>query len=430
MANWQPKRFLQAVIAIQLAILGLVGLAALGFDVPVLRQFLGFIYLAFVPGLLILRIFKLHKLGTTDTILYSVGLSITFVMFLGLFMNMLYPLVGFSRPISVLPLIITLTTIVIILCAVAYIQESRAGLSYSQHRSLPWSEFLSPPVLFLLFLPLLSALGTSLVNSYQNNIPLLILIAFIALVAALVAFNRFVPTRLYPLAVAMIAIAILWHWSLISQYLSGWDIHIEYYYQGLVLADSSWNPSLPSNLNTTLSITMLAPIYSLLLNMDTIWIFKIVYPLFFSLVPLALFQVFRKETDDRIAFFAVFFFMSFHVFFGMTDVARQQIAELFFALSILLLLDKGMLPIKKSALLIIFAFSIVVSHYGLYCFYLFYIILAFLFISIVRSNTLVNLWTGLSTHFGKGRSSADITKSLPISMRKSPAINPLSPILE
>ncbi|MCL0034681.1 DUF2206 domain-containing protein [Dehalococcoidia bacterium] len=270
---------------------------------------------------------------------------------------------------------------------------------------MPWSEIFSPPALFLFLLPLLSALGAYyLANFHQNNILLLILIALIALVAALVAFNKFIPQRLYPLAVVMIAISLLWHWSLISQYLTGWDIQWEYYFQNLVLANSSWDPALPFDLNAVLSITMLAPIYSLILNMDTVWVFKIVYPLFFSLVPLALFQVFRKETDDRIAFMAAFFFMSFFPFFTvMLALARMQIAELFFALSILLLLDKEMAATKRAALLIIFGFSVIVSHYGLSYFYMGYLLLALFLLSLARSSALSNLWGSLSARFSKSR---------------------------
>jgi uncharacterized membrane protein len=286
--DWEIKKFLHLVLAIQLALLGLVGLTALGFDVPFLTQVVGFIYLAFIPGLLILRILRLHGLGTIETLLYSVGLSIASVMFLGFFMNMLYPLIGIFRPISTLPLIITLTVAVAILCLVAYIQESRKTMAHSQHHSMSWSEILSPPTLFLLLLPLLSILGAYyLANFHQNNILLLILIGLIALVPALVAFNKFIPQRLYSLAVVMIAIALLFHNSLISMYLVEWgDIVWEYYFQNVVLANSLWDHTLPANFNATLSITMVAPIYSLILNMDSVWVFKIVYPLLFSLVPL------------------------------------------------------------------------------------------------------------------------------------------------
>lgn len=56
-------------------------------DIPFLRQILGFLFLTVLPGLLILRILKLNKLHTIEIILYSVGLSIAFVMFFGLLLN-------------------------------------------------------------------------------------------------------------------------------------------------------------------------------------------------------------------------------------------------------------------------------------------------------------------------------------------------------
>ncbi len=257
MNTWKIGKFLKVILSIQLAMLGLIGLAFIGYDIPFLRQVVGFVFLTFIPGLLILRILKLHRLGTIETLLYSVGLSIAFVMFLGFFINMLYPLIGISEPISILPLMITLTIAVAILCVVAYIRERREIMSHSGHQCVPWSEIFSRPALFLYLLPILSVLGTYLANFHQNNILLLVLIGLIAMVAALVAFNRFIPQRLYPLAVAMIALALLWHWSLISQYLTGWDIHVEYYFQNLTLANSLWDQSIPSNANAVLSITML-----------------------------------------------------------------------------------------------------------------------------------------------------------------------------
>jgi uncharacterized membrane protein len=326
-------------------------------------------------------------------------------MFTGFFMNMLYPLIGISKPISILPVIVTITVAVLMLCVAAYIRESRETIARSQHHSIQWAKLLSSPVLFLLLLPFLSTVGAYyLANFHQNNILLLILIGLIALVPALVAFNKFIPQRLYPLVVVMIAISLLWHWTLISQYLLGWDIHMEYYFQNLVLANSFWDHTLPHNLNAILSIVMLAPIYSLILNMDTVWIFKIVYPLFFSLVPLALFQVFRKQTDDKIAFLAAFFFMAFFPFFSvMLWIMRQQIAELFFALSILLFSDKSMAATQRAALLIIFGFAIAVSHYGLSYFYMFYLLVGLFLLSLARSSSLSSLWAGLSATFSRLR---------------------------
>lgn len=412
--SWEIKKFIRIVLAIQLAVLVLVSLAALGFDVPILRQIVGFLFLTFVPGLLILRLLKLHRLGAIETLLYSVGLSIAFVMFTGFFMNMLYPLIGISRPISILPVIITITFIVLILCAIVYKRESAGKESLPYNNPIRWSELLSPPVLFLLMLPVISALGAYLVYLQHGNTVLLLLLALIALTTVLVAFGKFILVKLYPLALVTIGIALLWHWSLVSPGFFGYDIHLEYMAQSQVLSNSSWDYSIPGTVNAMLSIVMLAPIYSLILNLDTVWIFKIIYPLFFSLVPLALFQAYRKQTGDKIAFLTAFFFMSMPVFFSeMMQLARQQIAELFLALAILLFVSKEMATLKKATLLIIFSLSIVVAHYGLSYIYILYLLTALPLLFLWRSTTARGLWERIAARFSKFRHRVSITHQPP-----------------
>lgn len=88
-------------------------------NIPFIRQILGLLFLTILPGLLILQILKLNKQSTIETILYSVGLSIAFLMFIGLFINTLYPLLGISKPISISPLMITINIAILILCALS-----------------------------------------------------------------------------------------------------------------------------------------------------------------------------------------------------------------------------------------------------------------------------------------------------------------------
>lgn len=398
------KNFIRLVIAFQLAILGMVGLNVHGFDIPFLRQVIGFIYLTFIPGLLILHILKLHRLGSIETILYSVGLSIAFVMFTGFFMNMLYPTIGILRPISVFPLIFTITFVVLILCIMAHEQESLEDNFFSQPHSIGLSELSSPPVLFMLLLPLTAIWGTQLVYIYQNNTLLLILLSLIVLIVILITYDKFIPVKLYPIAIVVIAIALLWHWSLVSPSLQGFDIHNEYWVQNRAISNSIWDNAYPSNCNAMLSVVMLSPIYSLILNLDAVWVFKIIYPLFFSLVPLALFQAYKKQTDDKMAFLAAFFFMSFPVFFSeLVGQIRQPIAELFLSLSILLFLDKEMPVTKRATLLIIFGISIAVSHYGLSYFYMFYLIAASLLMFLWKSNTMNESWQSMMARFSEPR---------------------------
>ena len=66
-----PKRLL----LLALIFLTFTDLAIL-LDIPVLRQVLAFLFLTFVPGVLILGILKLDRLGLTEKIVLSLGLSI------------------------------------------------------------------------------------------------------------------------------------------------------------------------------------------------------------------------------------------------------------------------------------------------------------------------------------------------------------------
>lgn len=371
MNDWEIKKFLKVILSIQFAIWGAIGLDVIGLQIPIMRQLIGFIYLIFVPGIIILRILKLHKLGNIETLLYAVGLSIATLMFMGLFMNTVYPFFGISGPISSTPLIITISAVVLGLCCISYKRDK----DFCDPRFIEIKDIVSPPTLFLCLIPFLAIFGTYLVNFHHNNILLMFLIIILALIVVLVGFDKFIPKKLYPFAVFIIAISLLFHRSLISSYVWGWDIHLEYYLCNLVKMNAVWDSAIPMSYNAMLSIVMVAPIFSNICKMALTGVFKIIYPLIFALVPLGLYQVFQKQTNDKIAFFSCFFFMSVFVFYTeMLALARQQIAEFFLVLLMLLMVNKNMDGMKKAGLLITFAFSLVVSHYGLSYLFMFSLI--------------------------------------------------------
>ncbi|MDO8727135.1 MAG: DUF2206 domain-containing protein [Candidatus Methanoperedens sp.] len=379
--DWEPKKFLRTMAAIHLAMLGAIGLDFMGLEIPILRQVVSFIYLTFVPGIIILKLLKLHKLGVTVTILLSAGLSISFLMFSGFFLNSVLSFLKINSPLSFQNVVIFITALVAILCILSY----RIDKFYDNE--LPPLK-ISYSVLYLILLPVLSIVGTYFVNFHNNNIVILILIVLIALIPVLVALNK-IPSELYPLAVFVIAISLLFHYSLISTYLIGWDIHIEYYLHQLVVDNKYWNSRISGNANAMLSIVILPAIYSYFLTIDVAWIFKIVYPIIFSLVPLGLYCVYQNQIkNDKLAFYSVFFFISFFAFFTeLLSLARQQIAELFFLLLIFLTVQDTPNKNIRNILLLIFSASLVTSHYGLSYIYVYLIIFIFLFsIDVIRTS--------------------------------------------
>lgn len=373
-----------------------LGIEWIGLELSFFRQIIGFIYLTFVPGYLLLKFLKSHGLGRLEIVLYSVGLSLAFLMFVGLSINALYPLIGIAKPLSTFSLTITLSILVLVLWALSY--KRGTNISYADEAisngtdSSSRTELL--PALFLLLIPFLSVLGTFVVTIYGNEILLILAVVLISIVPVLVVTGKFIPNRLYPLAVVAIAIALLLQYPLISKNLTGYDVNTEYYYSSLVIQKSYWNPMLAGNINAMVSIVMLSPIYSNILNLDNVWVFKIVYPLLFSLVPLGLYLIYQKLVAKKLAFLSVFFFMSFSTFFTeMTSLNRQEIAELFFVLLILLAVDKTLKPIIRTLLSIVFAGALIISHYGLSFIIMFmYLGLAFVVLIIIEKSLLDHLF--------------------------------------
>jgi len=372
MNDWGIRRFLVAVAVIQLLMLALIELQLLNINVPVLREITGFIYLTIVPGALMLRIMRLHRLGAVEGLLYTVGLSVAFQMFLGLLVNAALPHIGVATPLSLASLTVATAVAVVLLSIFCYIRDRH----YTGTVKLDIGEVVTPPALFLLLLIPLTILGALMVNHYLNSFILWVVVLLIAVVPVLVVFNKFIPARLYPLAVFTIGIALLYHRSLISPYLVGWDIHTEYYVAKFIEAGAYWNPRLAYSVgNSLLSLTILPQTYAQFLAMEMTGVFKVAYPLLFSIVPLGLYRLFRQWHDEKTSFLSVFFFVSMIFFFtSLLALARQEIAEVFLILLILLIFN-GRMPLPQRAVLtVVFGAAMVVSHYAITYIYGFYIL--------------------------------------------------------
>lgn len=371
------KKFLLIILSIQLAFWGVIGCDALGIYVPILTQIISITYLLFVPGILILRVFKIHRLTFSETVLYTIGLSIAFLMFLGITINTLLPVIGIKQPISRLPLIISISFFVIVLSFLSYKSENDL---YNKNLLNININIRLPIILFLLFLPLLTILGTYMVNTHNNNSILMAVIIIISILPAYVIFHK-TTDSIHVLTVFIISLSLLFHRALISPQLWGSDIFEELYYAKFIIENSYWHYEIYNNLNAMLSITMIPPIISNLSHISVEWIFKIIYPLIYSLVPVGIYLLFNKYVNSKIAFLSVCYFMFINEFFGVMPVmARQEIGELFYILSILIITTKSnsMTNLCKSILSIVFGLSLVVSHYALSYIYLLSIIILWL----------------------------------------------------
>jgi len=376
------KRILIFTLAIQLAAFGIIGINELGVKLFSLRQIILFIYLIFVPGILIIGTFKLlNKLSITEIVLYSVGLSNSFLMIVGAIINNIYPIFGISKPISEPPLIITISICNFILWGL-YLIRGEVFTKYIEIDS-------RKPYLFLILLPFFSIFGAYFLTFYNNNIILLFMFAIISVVPIL-AIPKF-PEDFYPLALWVISISLLFQTSLVSSVVpNGGDATGEYYFSKLVLHDGIWNPSISSNnVNSMLRIVILHPVFSILLGMSLTWEYKIIHPLIFSFVPVALYLIYRKQTNSKIGFLSSCLFMFIFPFFTTLAMnTRTGMAILYMALITLLMVSNNVPRSVKVVLYVLFSFSLITSHYG--AAWLFMLALPMLYILILIFNHLNN----------------------------------------
>ncbi len=375
------QKLLATVLSLQIALWAVMGLSALGVSIPIVWPLIGFIYLTFVPGILLLTALRLRDLDIVETALYAVGLSAAIVFSIGIVANIVFNALNTIKPFSFLAVTSSVSFVVLLLCAVAYFRNrTHPKPLFTAEMSVPLA-----PTLFLCTIPFLAVFSTYLVNTYNVDAGQLLLWLLLCVVVLLIAFDKVIPSKLYPLAVFVIALSLVFQQTLISAWLTGADIQTEWNLAHKVLITGVWNPNLLSQFNGMLSVVALAPIYSLISSLDLVWVFKIVYPVIFALVPVALYQIFRRQLNDKVAFLSCFFFVSFAPFYvEMTALARQEIGELFLVLLILLLVSKEMSQRIQSALFIVFGLCMVVSHYGLTYIVVFFLFVMWLVLTVAR----------------------------------------------
>jgi uncharacterized membrane protein len=396
--DWELKKLLKVALVFLTGLIILTALADGGAGIPVLTQIAGFTIISFIPGLLLLRILRVHHTGWIECIGYSLGLSLALVMLILAATNIILPLIGVLQPLTLWPVMITISILILLLMPAAHFRDrdyiSEAGPDHGNRISLP-------AVLALILLPVVTILAVELIDAFSNNLVLIICLFYIAAIVILAAFNRFIMPSLYPLAIYVIALCLLYQTTLMSPYPVGSDIYTEYHFYQLAAKTGYWDYTIASAVNSCLSITILAPIYSLLLNIGGVWVFKAIYPTIFALVPVILYHVFSQQIGRRKAFLAAFFFMAVPTFsLEMIALCRQQVAELFLALLIMLLVTQRLHTVQKIIMGCLFAASIVVSHYATGFIGFIYMGLFLPFIYILQSRWFKTIWSWLSSKSG------------------------------
>lgn len=350
-------------------------------DINFLRQVLGFFFLFFFPGFLIIQLLKLNEIETTEKIVLSVGLSASFLIFWGLFTNELLTALGYKAPLATMPLLISFDIGLLILAIFGF------NMNNSYTISVPNLNLTSSEKLFLIGLivvSMLSIIGIYIINKTNNEIYLIIFFFLMSFYVALISFkNQYFSLRLYPLVIILTSMALISMHMLRFPHIYGNDVHIEYYFFQTTLKNLHWDMLGNSLLNACLSISLLPTIYESVLNTRSQEsLFKGIYVLICSFLPLAIYVINKKYIGNLYAFFTSFFFCSQLTFLTTVANPRTVIAIFFMALAIMIFMENRISCIKRRALFIIFISSLIVSHYSTAYIFLFVILMSWIMVEL------------------------------------------------
>lgn len=291
---------------------------------------------------------------------YVVLLGLLGLELVGLGANWLLPIVGIDRPLHPSRMLPVLDLLVLVLGVLAW--RPLDNLRWALPAPRPRISVALP-----LLLPVLAAMGaTSLNNNGTNAFTVVMLLgvlgAFVALVTRAEHLSvGLIVWTLYCVSAAMLLMTSLRGWGIV-----GHDIQIEYHV--FQLAESTWHwdvSTFPDPYNACLSLTVMPTMVAGLTRMPDPYIYKACYQLLFALAPPVVFLIVRRLVGDRVGVLGVLFFVGFPTFFtDMPMLNRQEIALLFFAGMMLLLVEDAMPHALRLTAFALFGLGVILSHYS------------------------------------------------------------------
>jgi uncharacterized membrane protein len=343
--------------------LGLLALIAL--LVPVngswAAQLLLVLLLLTVPGVILLRALRIPGDAIAAFPVYLPCASLLVLLVSGLAVDLIAPLAGVVSPLRPVPLLAGLEAICLVLLA------SCRGAS--PDLSIPWGRLSQRTSRYALPLgiPLAAAAGALRLNSgYGHGVALTALWACVITVVAVLAFAPRCQNGTLAVVLYATGLALLWSFSLRGDSVYGFDIAQEYHlFQNTVLQGRWFTPHPGDAYGAMLSVTVLPAELHELSGLAGLLVFKVIYPMIAALLPVAVFGLANRVLTRRWAFLAGALILTQANFAQeLPALARQEVALMFFAAMAGAMLDTRIPRLRQWAVVILFAFGMVVSHYS------------------------------------------------------------------
>jgi uncharacterized membrane protein len=364
------------------------------------RQIYGFLFLTLLPGFLLMKIFRIN-LGPLKTFLLSWGLSISFLTIFGLIFNTLALNLGYTKPLSTIVLVAVINFLLLLMLIIIWKYSIEIiPHSISLPRIYPAEKFfLILPVIY----PALSVYGIYLMNTFNKNHFILLLLVLIAVHSiGICIFHEKISDKVYVTTILLNGLSLLLLLSLRSDYIYGADVHYEYYHFIQAINLNHWSIFAGDLLDPCITISLLPAIYKYLLNIDSQLFFKLYPTLLCFVYPLLIYAFYRDSISSPYPYLISLYFLSNANLLATAYNARAVIAMLFVSYALFILFDNEIELYKKRALFIVFLTTCLFSHYSTTYLFFFILLSTIIMIKLLNWNNLFKIgltWISVGVFF-------------------------------
>jgi uncharacterized membrane protein len=331
---------------------------------PFLGPAIGFWFLVLHPAYLLYTCSVLKGSRGAERVGYSVTAVLLVLMTAGLAINTVLPVIGVSRPLATVPIVIVADALNLTL----YMLRRRwpATISWRSRAAA-----LGPTQIRLLGMGGLSVtlavLGANRLNNNAGGaVSLAALLVVLVTVILTLRRHRSLSDSLISALIYLISLALLLMTSLRGWYVTGHDIQSEYRVFQLTDVHGRWNISDFHNAyNACLSLTILPTEVARLVNVDNPYVYKVFFQLLFALCPVLAYTIARRYAPKMISCLAVVYFIGFPTFINdMPFLNRQEIAFLFVCSGLLAITNSQWPQAKRRVVLYASGLGVELSHYA------------------------------------------------------------------
>ena len=360
--RWGPIALFTVVYGLFAVLLVSIELQSLGAPALGVRIIAGLVLSLFAPGTLLAYMLEIGTRSFAKFSLFSVGLSVSVLAAATTVASVLAPSLGVEAPLSLLPLVSLLGALLSSLSVVSYFVAHRRQGGSQLVRPRVDLDGPIPIVALLMALPTLAALGAILMNRFETNVGMYVFVSAVLLVV-LLASTRYLPTNLYPMTVFLVSFSTFLHRNLLTEHVVGADIQATYAVASVIMRVDYWSPELGGTLMALPVDSSLPASLTTITGLELTVVYKLIYVLLFTLVPVALYYLGSDVFSKDVGLFGAFVFTFYHISFYFTP-EKQLISELFVVLLLIVFYDEDR-SLSRAFAILVLSVGLILTHYAM-----------------------------------------------------------------